>query len=116
MRGSGQWMTAAAAAMTIVAAAPAAEAGGLVGAAGRFVVACENGANYRLDAAATTVFGEVVTGRLHLSPHRAIHVRLIPMGDGYRYAAPGIWLEGFRDQAQLVRQKGAALNCSVGPA
>lgn len=90
-----------------------AQAGGLTS-SGRFALTCENGANYRLDAAATTVFGEVVTGHLHLSPRHAVRVRLIPMGDGYRYAGKGIWLDGFREQAQLFVRKDAPVNCSVG--
>ena len=100
-------------AVSIGAASPAAAEG--LGAPGHFVVACENGAHYRLDAAAVTVFGEVVTGHLHMSPHHAIHVRLIPMGDGYRYAGLGVWLDGFREQAQLNLGKNASVACMVDP-
>jgi hypothetical protein len=98
-------------ALLIAGTASTAQAGG---ATGHFVLACENGANYRLTAGAVSVFGEVVAGQLHLSRHHAVHVRLIPMGDGYRYAAPGIWLDGFRDQAQLHFGKREPVNCSVG--
>jgi hypothetical protein len=101
-------------AMSVGALAAPARAEGLA-APGHFVVACENGANYRLDAAAVTVFGEVVTGHLHMSPHHAIHVRLIPMGDGYRYAGLGVWLTGFREQAQLNLGKNVSVACLVDP-
>ncbi|WP_315831150.1 hypothetical protein [Bradyrhizobium prioriisuperbiae] len=105
---------AAVAVISIVGGASVAQAGGFP-ASGRFVVACENGAHYRLEAASTTVFGEVVTGRLLLSPRRAVAVRLIPMGDGYRYAGRGVWLDGFREQAALFLRKDTPVSCNVAP-
>ena len=32
---------------------------------------------------------------------RGVHMRLIPMGSGYRYAGPGVWFDGMRQQAVL---------------
>ncbi|KQW23077.1 hypothetical protein ASC80_07110 [Afipia sp. Root123D2] len=83
---------------------------------GEFVVACENGANYLLRSGRTTSSGDVVTGQFFLSPRRAVHVRLIPMGDGYRYAGRGLWLDGIRDQAFLYLHKNRPVSCHVGTA
>lgn len=79
-----------------------------------FVVACENGANYTLQSGRVTYGGDVVTGRFYFSPHRAIAVRLIPMGIGYRYAGKGIWLDGVRNRALLFLHKNRPIACNVG--
>lgn len=105
-------------AVTIL-AGRSAEAGGVpsVGpGTGEFVVACENGANYLLRSGRTTDSGDVVTGRFFLSPRRSVHVRLMPMGDGYRYAGRGLWLDGIRDQALLYLRKNQPIACHVGAA
>jgi hypothetical protein len=73
--------------------------------------ACENGRTYTLQPGAVTVVGEVVTGRLYTSPRRAAKVRLIPMGNGYRYAGRGIWLDGIRSDAVLHLGKYATTGC-----
>jgi hypothetical protein len=83
---------------------------------GQFVIACENGANYILQSGRTVDSGDVVTGRFFLSPRRSVHVRLIPMGDGYRYAGRGLWLDGIRDQALLYLRKNRPIACHVGNA
>lgn len=83
---------------------------------GEFVVACENGAHYLLRSGQTTSSGEVVTGQFFLSPRHAVHVRLIPMGDGYRYAGRGLWLDGIRDQALLYLNKSRPMTCRVSTA
>jgi hypothetical protein len=74
--------------------------------------ACDNGRAYTLQPHAVTVVGEVVTGRLYTSPRRAAKVRLIPMGNGYRYAGRGIWLDGIRDDAELHLGKYATTGCT----
>jgi hypothetical protein len=106
-------------AVTILASRPA-EAGDMSRSAGagsgQFIVACENGANYVLRSGRTTISGDVVTGRFFLSPRRSVHVRLIPMGDGYRYAGRGLWLDGIRDQAFLFLRKNSPIACHVGAA
>src|SRR5690606_4514232 len=70
-------------------------------ASGSIALSCENGRVYPLRVRSVSDFGEVVTGYLSTSPRHATHVRLIPMGDGYRYAGRGIWFDGKRDIAVL---------------
>jgi hypothetical protein len=78
-----------------------------------FAIACENGANYRLTSGVVTIPGDIVTAHLHLGPHHALPVRLIPMGEGYRYAGRGVWLDGIREHALLYRSKYRPLACVV---
>ena len=72
------------------------------------VFVCENGREYPLCPIAVTVAGEVVTASFHSS-----HVRLIPMGVGYRYAGHGIWLDGFRQNALLNFGKHSQVACTL---
>ena len=58
--------------------------------------------------------GEIVTASLSTGA-RSSHVRLVPMGVGYRYIGKGIWLDGFRDQAQLNFGKHHQVACTVSP-
>src|ERR1700751_48104 len=58
------------------------------------VFACENGRPIALCPIAVSVVGEVVTASLHTG-QGGTHVRLVPMGVGYRYAGRGVWLDGF---------------------
>lgn len=90
-----------------------ATAGGWVAAGANFAVSCENGANYRLRADRASFPGDIVTGQFYLSRHRHLPVRLIPMGEGYRYAGRGIWLDGIRDHALLYLSKYRPLACVV---
>lgn len=90
-----------------------ATAGGWVAAGANFAVSCENGANYRLRADRASFPGDIVTGQFYLSRHRHLSVRLIPMGEGYRYAGRGIWLDGIRDHALLYLSKYRPLACVV---
>jgi hypothetical protein len=87
---------------------------------GSFSVACANGHQYPLRARAISPAGELVTGYLYTRPGRGVHVRLIPMGNGYRYAGRGIWLDGIRQVAVLNFGKRHAVACTVqsvaGPA
>jgi hypothetical protein len=94
----------------------AVEAGGYPAPAhpsGSLALSCDNGRIYPLRVRAISDFGEVVTGYLSTSPRHATHVRLIPMGDGYRYAGRGIWFDGKRDIAVLYFGKNSAVNCTV---
>jgi hypothetical protein len=84
-----------------------------VGRCSEIVFTCENGREYPLCPIAVTIAGEVVTASLHTGPHNAAHVRLIPMGVGYRYAGRGIWLDGFRDNALLNFGKHRQVACTV---
>lgn len=76
-------------------------------------ISCENGANYRLSSGVVTIPGDIVTAHLHLSPHHSMPVRLIPMGEGYRYAGRGVWLDGIREHALLYFSKYHPLSCVV---
>ena len=78
-----------------------------------FSIACENGANYRLSSGPAVFPGDIVTARLHLSPHHALPVRLMPMGMGYRYAGRGVWLDGIREHAWLYLSKYRPVACLV---
>lgn len=90
--------------------APAARAGGLPP---PFVLACENGRHYPLRPTAVSVAGDVVAGRLGLGQGGGAHVRLVPMGNGYRYIGRGFWVDGFRHEAVLHLGKHTALACTV---
>jgi hypothetical protein len=82
---------------------------------GSLSLACSNGHTYGLSPRAVAIDRDLVTGYLHLSPRHAVHVRLIPMGDGYRYAGRGIWLDGIRGEATLHFGKHRSVDCSVSP-
>jgi len=79
---------------------------------GRFVLACENGANYPFLARAVSEAGEVVTGYVGVG-RRPVHVRLMPMGDGYRYAGYNLWFDGKDDVAILYFGKTSAVRCTI---
>ncbi len=76
-------------------------------------LACDNGRNYPIRAAVISEQGDLVTGYLVTGKRRGIHLRLIPMGDGYRYAGPGIWFDGLRGDAVLYWGRSTAVNCTV---
>ncbi|HWM48721.1 MAG TPA: hypothetical protein VNR11_17600 [Xanthobacteraceae bacterium] len=77
-------------------------------------LSCENGRTYLIRPRGVTVLGELVTGYLVMSgPRRGTYIRLIPMGDGYRYAGPGIWLDGKRQVAELQLSKYRSVPCTV---
>lgn len=104
-------MVAAVAAMPVSGAHAYGHGGGAA-----FAIACDNGGNYVLRAGPVTDSGDVVTGHLYLRPHHGVHVRLIPMGDGYRYAGRGVWLDGIRDRAWLYFSKHRRVACQVSAA
>jgi hypothetical protein len=83
------------------------------GGCSEIVFTCENGRTYPLCPIAVTVAGEVVTASLHLGPGHAMHVRLVPMGVGYRYAGHGVWLDGFRENALLNFSKNSQIACTI---
>ncbi|CCD90342.1 conserved protein of unknown function [Bradyrhizobium sp. ORS 285] len=78
-----------------------------------FAISCDNGGSYVLRSRPVLAPGQIVTGELRLSPRHAIPVRLIPMGDGYRYAGRGVWLDGINDQALLYLHKYQPIPCVV---
>jgi hypothetical protein len=77
------------------------------------VFVCENGHHYPLCPIAVTVVGEVVTASLYTGHHSSTHVRMIPMGVGYRYAGHGIWLDGFRENALLNFGRHSQVACTI---
>jgi hypothetical protein len=84
-----------------------------IGNCSEIVFTCENGRQYPLCPIAVSVAGEVVTASL-LTGHRGgAHVRLVPMGVGYRYAGRGIWLDGFRENALLNFGKHSQIACTI---
>ena len=78
-----------------------------------FVAACDNGRSYPIAARAVSDQGDLVTGYLVTGHRRAVHVRLVPMGNGYRYAGRGLWLDGLRSDAELHLGKSRAVSCTV---
>ena len=78
------------------------------------LLACENGRNYPVHPAAVSDEGDLVSGYIVVGPRRAIPIRLIPMGEGYRYAGRGIWFDGVDGDAELDwRAPGAAVPCKL---
>lgn len=92
-----------------------AQASAQVPGARAFNVACENGRAYVLRPRAQTVSGDVITGYLMTSRRGSTHVRLMPLGEGYRYAGRGIWLDGIRSEALLYLSKRHPVPCAVTP-
>ena len=105
-------LAAAVAAVAFGASASAAHAGW---GAEKIWLSCSNGHTYALSPRAVSDDGDLVTGTLRLSPRRALHVRLIPMGVGYRYAGRGVWLDGVRGEAVMHFGKHQAVDCAVSP-
>jgi hypothetical protein len=65
-------------------------------------LACENGQNYPIQPAAISREYDLVTGyMLRTRMGHAVHLRLVPMGSGYRYEGGGIWFDGLRGNAVL---------------
>lgn len=83
------------------------------GGCSEIVLTCENGRQYPLCPIAVSVVGEVVTASLHTGLGRATHVRLVPMGVGYRYAGRGVWLDGFRENALLNFGNYSQVACTI---
>jgi hypothetical protein len=78
-----------------------------------FVLSCTNGHDYPFCSGAVSHLGDVVTGTLVTGPHRGVHMRLIPMGVGYRYAGRGIWFDGYQSAAALNFGKHTSVACTV---
>ena len=103
---SGASRPAAAADLGLITKAP-------VGTCTEIVFTCENGHQYPLCPRAVSVEGEVVTASLLTGHSGGVHVRLVPMGVGYRYAGHGIWLDGFRENALLNFGKHHQVACAI---
>lgn len=98
------------AALSLIGLAPQANAGGTC--AG-LTLTCENGRSYPLCPIAVSIEGEIVTGRLGLGAGRGAHVRLVPMGVGYRYIGRNVWVDGVRNDAVLHMGKNHSVACTV---
>ena len=96
--------------------APAADmSGASPGAAhAKMWLACENGREYPIRPIAVSREYDLVTGYMLMTGHgRGVHMRLIPMGSGYRYAGPGVWFDGLRGNAALYWGTPAEVPCKV---
>jgi hypothetical protein len=76
-------------------------------------LSCENGRSYPLCPIAISDEGEIVTGRLGLGPRQGVHVRLVPMGVGYRYIGRSVWFDGVRSDAVLYFGPHRPVACTV---
>ena len=98
--------------LPLVLSAPAAAAGHVDGQ--RMWLACDNGHNYPIQALALSRENDLVTGYLlQTGTGRAVKLRLMPMGNGYRYAGQGVWFDGVRGTAVLNWGQPNAVACSV---
>lgn len=102
--------TATLAALLLGGSAGAALAGGYCS---DLALSCDNGRTYPLCPIAVSDEGEIVTAHLVLGARRGVHVRLMPLGNGYRYAGRGIWFDGIRDAATLNFGMHSAVQCTV---
>jgi hypothetical protein len=87
-------------------------AGGLYGGSTLWL-SCENGSQYPIRPIAVSDEGDLVTAQLGLGRRGGLHVRLIPMGHGYRYAGRGLWFDGWRESVYLYRSKYRPIACTV---
>src|SRR6185312_6636154 len=87
--------------------------GAILGGCSDIVLSCENGREYPMCPIAVSLSGDIVTASLHTGSHHSAHVRLVPMGVGYRYAGRGIWLDGLRENAILNFGKHHSVACTV---
>jgi len=67
----------------------------------QLALACDNGRTFPIRPRAISDEGELVTGYIVTGPRASHHFRLIPMGNGYRYAGAGFWFDGIRGEATL---------------
>jgi hypothetical protein len=82
-------------------------------ASGTIALSCDNGRLYPFRVRSVSDFGEIVTGSLFIRPRNAVHMRLIPMGDGYRYAGRGVWFDGKHETAILYFGNHNGVNCTI---
>lgn len=108
----GAWFVAAAAFTSFVAGGTALAAEPHSGQ--KLWLACANGRDYPLRPLAVSRDGDIVTGyMLRTGTGRSIHLTLVPMGNGYRYAGPGVWFDGVRGDAALNWGAPNEIPCTV---
>ena len=96
--------------------APAADMSGASPAAahGKMWLACENGREYPIRPIAVSRENDLVTGYMLMTGRgHGVHMRLIPMGSGYRYAGAGVWFDGLRGNAVLNWGTAGEVPCKV---
>ena len=77
-------------------------------------LACQNGRNYPIHATAVSPDGDIATGyMLQTGAGHAIRLRLVPMGNGYRYEGGGMWFDGVRGDAVLNWGRADEVPCTV---
>ena len=112
----GRWTNWALAALILpfVVAGTAARADGVQGQPQGMWLTCANGANYPIRPIAVSRENDLVTGYLvHIDRRHSVHLRLVPMGVGYRYAGRGIWFDGLRGEAALMWGTANEVPCTV---
>jgi hypothetical protein len=109
LRRAANFRSAGAADLGIMTSGPSA-----VGRCNEIVFTCENGHTYPLCPIAVSVIGEVVTASLYTG-RGSTHLRMIPVGVGYRYAGRGVWLDGFRENTLLNFGKHRQIACTIQP-
>ncbi len=100
-------------ALSLLTAAPSEAAPRGLVAGPSFWLSCENGGSYPIRPLAISNEGDIVTGYLGLRQRQGIHVRLIPMGGGYRYAGRGVWFDGARESVYLYLSKNRPIACTI---
>ena len=78
-----------------------------------YLLSCANGRTYPIRARAVTVDGDLVTGYVWTHRGRGPHIRLVPMGAGYRYIARGLWIDGWRADAEMNFGHPTSIPCTV---
>ena len=78
-----------------------------------FHLTCANGKRFYIRPSAVSDEGDLVTGYLMTRRHRGLAIRLVPMGQGYRYEGRGLWLDGADGQAVLNWGTIRATPCTV---
>jgi hypothetical protein len=112
----GRWtkLTLAALILPFIVAGTACRADEVQGQPQRMWLACENGKNYPIRPLAVSRENDLVTGYLvNIDRRNSVHLRLVPMGVGYRYAGHGIWFDGLRGEAVLKWGTASAVPCTV---
>ena len=77
-------------------------------------LACENGREYPIRPIGVSREADLVTGYMLMTGRgHGVHMRLIPMGSGYRYAGAGVWFDGLRGNAVLNWGTAGEVPCKV---
>ena len=79
-----------------------------------FTLSCEDGRAYSFCPTAISDVGDIVAANLTAQSRSwTAHLRLVPMGVGYRYVGHQIWLDGDYGQAVLNFGKHHAVACAI---